>query len=96
MDQRSICLFLALKGLSARASYNEFTVVLDADAIAGSTVTKSLHQRQLTAILVDRPRNQHRSLLIMQFLMPLSIIHYLLFGSWLAPPAFQLLQAIDT
>jgi hypothetical protein len=34
MDQGSICLFLALKGLSARAVDNELTAVLGADAIA--------------------------------------------------------------
>jgi hypothetical protein len=36
MDQRSICLFLTLKGLSARAVYNEFTAVLGVDTIAYS------------------------------------------------------------
>jgi hypothetical protein len=55
MDQRSICLFLALKGLSTRAVYDELTVVLGAAAIAYSTVTKYLRQRQFTSILVDRP-----------------------------------------
>jgi hypothetical protein len=40
--------------------------------------------------------NQRRSLLIKQFLMPLSSIHSLLFESRLASPAFQLLQSIDT
>jgi hypothetical protein len=39
MDQRSICLFLALKGLSARAIDNELTAALGADAIACSAVT---------------------------------------------------------
>jgi hypothetical protein len=53
MDQRSICLFLALKGLSARAVYNEHTAVLGADEIASLTVTKDLRQRQFTSILVD-------------------------------------------
>jgi hypothetical protein len=42
MDQRSICLFLALKGLSAQAVFNELTAVLGADAIADSTITKYL------------------------------------------------------
>jgi hypothetical protein len=84
MDPTSICLFLALKGLSARAVDNDFTAVLGADAIAYSTVTKYLSQRQFTSLLVDRPRNQRRSLLIKQFLVPLNIIHSLLFGTWLA------------
>jgi hypothetical protein len=34
MDQRPICLFLALKELSTRAVDNELTAVLGADAIA--------------------------------------------------------------
>jgi hypothetical protein len=97
MDQRSICLFLALKGLSAQAADNELTAVLSTDAITYSTATKYLLQRQFTSILVDPPpRNQRRSLLIKEFLMPLSIIHSVLFGSWLASPGFQLLQSIDT
>jgi hypothetical protein len=40
MDQRSICLFLALKRLSARPVDNELTVVLGADAIAYSIIIK--------------------------------------------------------
>jgi hypothetical protein len=58
MDQRSIYLFLALKGLSARAVYNELIVVLGLDAIAYSAATKYLLQKQFTSILVDPPRNQ--------------------------------------
>jgi hypothetical protein len=55
MDQRSIYPFLALKRLSVRAVSNELTAVLGADAIAYSTVTKYLRQRQFTSIPVDRP-----------------------------------------
>jgi hypothetical protein len=57
MDQmiRSIFLFLALKELLARAVDNELTAVHGADAIASSTVTKYLRQRQFTSILVDPP-----------------------------------------
>jgi hypothetical protein len=55
MDQRSICLFIALKGFSAWAVYNELTAVFGADAIACSTVTKYLRQRQLPYIFVDAP-----------------------------------------
>jgi hypothetical protein len=50
MDQRSICLFLALKKFSARAVSNELTVVFGADAIAYSTVTKYLHYGQFIYI----------------------------------------------
>jgi hypothetical protein len=45
MNQRSICLFLALKELSATAIDNKLTAVLGADAITYSTVTKYLRQR---------------------------------------------------
>jgi hypothetical protein len=53
MDQTSINLFLTLNGLSARTIDNELTAVLDADAIASSTGTKYLRQRQFISILVD-------------------------------------------
>jgi hypothetical protein len=39
MDQRSICLFLAMKRLSAQAIDNKLVAVLGPDAIAYSTVT---------------------------------------------------------
>jgi hypothetical protein len=55
MNQRLICLFLALKGLSLRAVDNKLIAVLGADAIAYSTVTKYLRQGQFTSLLVDRP-----------------------------------------
>jgi hypothetical protein len=53
IDQRSICLFRALKGLSARLVSNELTAVLGADVIAYSIVTKYLRQMQFASILVD-------------------------------------------
>jgi hypothetical protein len=40
MDQRSTCLFLAIKGLSAQAIPSELVPVVGPDAIACSTVTK--------------------------------------------------------
>jgi hypothetical protein len=48
-------LFLALKGLSAWTVCNELPAVLGADAIAYSTQTKYLRQRQFTSIFVDPP-----------------------------------------
>jgi hypothetical protein len=45
MEQRSVCLFLALKGLSARAIHDELTAVLGCDAIGYSTVTKYVRQK---------------------------------------------------
>jgi hypothetical protein len=45
MNQRSICLFVALKELSARAVDSELIALLGGDAIAYSTVTKYLRRR---------------------------------------------------
>jgi transcriptional regulator of acetoin/glycerol metabolism len=42
MDQRSICLFLAIKQLLAQAIDNELVAVLGPDAIGYSTVTNYL------------------------------------------------------
>jgi hypothetical protein len=50
MDQRSICLFLAMKRLSARDVHNELVAVLGLNATAYSTVTSCLRQRQFPAI----------------------------------------------
>jgi hypothetical protein len=55
MVMGSIRLFLALKGPSARAVYNEQTVVFGADEIAYSAATKYLRQRQFSSILVSTP-----------------------------------------
>jgi hypothetical protein len=66
MDQRSIRLFLALKGLSARAVDNGFTAVLGADAIACSIVTKCLRPRQFTSIPVDRPPEEPATIVVDQ------------------------------
>jgi hypothetical protein len=50
MDQGSICLFLSIMGPSVQAIHNELVTVLGPDAIAYSTVTKSLHQRQFPSV----------------------------------------------
>jgi hypothetical protein len=50
MDQRSICLFLAMKGLSARDVHHELVAVLSPDAITYSSVISSPRQRQFPAI----------------------------------------------
>ena len=50
MDQRSICVFLAMKELSAQAVHEELVAVLGPDAVAYSTVTKYLRQRQFPRI----------------------------------------------
>jgi hypothetical protein len=50
----------ASRAQKALAVSNEFTVVLGADAIAYSIVTKYLRQRQFTSILIDRPKEPTR------------------------------------
>jgi hypothetical protein len=50
MDQRSICLFFAMKGLSVRDVPNKLVAVLGPDTIAYSTVTSYLRLRQFPAI----------------------------------------------
>jgi hypothetical protein len=54
MEQRSICPFLALKGLLTGDVHNEPTTVPCLDAIANSTVTTDPRQQQFPSILVDR------------------------------------------
>jgi hypothetical protein len=44
MDQQSICLFLAMKRLSAQATDSKLVAVLGPDAIGYSTVTNSFRQ----------------------------------------------------
>jgi ABC-type branched-subunit amino acid transport system ATPase component len=51
MDQRSICLFLAMKQLSAHAIDNKLIAVLGPDAIGYSTVTNYLRQRYFPSTL---------------------------------------------
>jgi hypothetical protein len=53
MDLRSICLFLAMKGLSARDIHNELVAVLSPDAIAYSTVASYPQQRQFPTISAE-------------------------------------------
>jgi hypothetical protein len=52
MDQRSICLFLAMKRLSTQTISNELVAVLGRDAIGYSTVTKG-------EAYDPRPENHH-------------------------------------
>jgi hypothetical protein len=66
MDQRSICPFLALQGLSAQAVYNKFTDVLGTDAIASSTITKGLRQKQFASILVNPTPEEPATIVIDQ------------------------------
>jgi hypothetical protein len=50
MDQGSICLFLAMRGLSASEVHNELVAELALEVIASSAVTRHLSQRQFPAI----------------------------------------------
>jgi DNA-binding MarR family transcriptional regulator len=63
MDQRSICLFLTMKGLSAREVHAELVAIVGLDAIAYSTVTKSVQQRQFPAIFPE-PSDEPRTTII--------------------------------
>jgi hypothetical protein len=76
MEQRSICLFLALKRLSVRAVYNKRTDVLGADGIAFSTVTKYLHQSQFTSILVDPPPPEEPATIVIDQAIFDALKHY--------------------
>jgi hypothetical protein len=51
MNQGSICLFLAMKRLSAQAIYKELAAVLDPDAIGYYMVTNYLRQRHFPSTL---------------------------------------------
>jgi hypothetical protein len=51
MDQRSICLLLAMKRLSAQAIDNELVAVFSPDAIGSFTVTNYLRQRYFPSTL---------------------------------------------
>jgi hypothetical protein len=53
MDQRSIVLFRAMKGLSARGIHDELIAVLASDVTADSTVTNYLRQSRFPPIIVD-------------------------------------------
>jgi hypothetical protein len=53
MDQRSICLFLAMKGLSASEVHKGLVAVLGLEVIASSTVAGYLWQRQFPAIFPE-------------------------------------------
>jgi hypothetical protein len=55
MDQQSICLFLAMKRLSAQVIDNKLIAVLGPDAIGSSRVTNYLRQRHFPSTLRDTP-----------------------------------------
>jgi hypothetical protein len=49
MDPRSICLFLAMKGFSAKEVHSELVAVLGLDVIGSSILTRYPRQRQFPA-----------------------------------------------
>jgi hypothetical protein len=63
MNQRPICLFLAIKGLPAQAIHNELVAVLGADALAYSTVTNSLGQWQFPSVSYDNSERPPRTVI---------------------------------
>jgi hypothetical protein len=79
MDQRSICLFLDRKGLSALEIHNELVAVLGTEAVADSTITRYLRQDHLPAIMSEPPTKARSPLPKTQFLTPLRNNHSLVF-----------------
>jgi hypothetical protein len=63
MDQRLICLFLAIKGLSAQAIHDKLVTVLGSDAITYLTATRYLGQRQFASVRCDPSEEPSRSVL---------------------------------
>jgi hypothetical protein len=53
MDQRSICLFLAIKGLSARAIHSELVRMVGPNTVTYLTVAKNLRQWQFLSVPCD-------------------------------------------
>jgi hypothetical protein len=96
MDQKSICLFLALNGLSARDVDSELTAVLGAAAIAYSNVANCLRPRQFISLLVDSPEELATSVIDQAILDALEQYPFSFIRELLASPAFHRLQSIDT
>jgi hypothetical protein len=71
MDQRSICLFLVIRGLSAQAIRSEPITVLRPNAIAYSTVTKYLRQRQFPSVPCDPSKEPRKTVFDNAILDPL-------------------------
>jgi hypothetical protein len=57
MDQHSVCLFLAMKGLSANDIHSELVAVLGPEALAYSTVTKYLCKEHFPVQSSKPPEN---------------------------------------
>jgi hypothetical protein len=55
MDQRSVCWFLEIKGLSTRAIHNELIAVLSYEAVDYSTIMKYLRQRKNRSDSIGHP-----------------------------------------
>jgi hypothetical protein len=55
MDQRSVGLYLVLKGLSARATHEDLVATLGADAVACSSVTRHLRETRASASIDGAP-----------------------------------------
>jgi hypothetical protein len=63
MDQRLICLFLAIKGYSAQAIQDKLVTILGSEAIAYLTVTRYLRQRQFPSVRCDPSEEPSHSVL---------------------------------
>jgi hypothetical protein len=89
MEQRSTCMFLAIKGLWTQAIHSKCVAVLDLDAIACSTVNSIDGSDNSHRFLATPPQNHRRTFAMMQCLMRSRKGHSLLAGSCRTQPAFR-------
>jgi hypothetical protein len=96
MDQRLICLFLAMKRFSAQAIYTELVAVLGPNAIGYSTVTDYLRQRHFPFTLRETADEPAATVVDNAILDALGSSHFLLSVSEPSSPAFRGPWSIDT
>jgi hypothetical protein len=92
MDQRSVCLCLNRKGLSAQVIHDELVQVRGADAIAYFTMASYLRQSLWMAKNEERHSDRLQMLPTTQFSNPLIKSHSHRCANWQNLLAFQLQQ----
>jgi hypothetical protein len=95
MDQRSIWLFLTMKGFSAREIHNELVAVLGLDLIGSLTVIRYLRQRQLPASSPESSDEPPITIIDDAILNALHKQPFSSAGSWRSSPASQPRRCID-
>jgi hypothetical protein len=95
MDQRTICIYLNRKGLSAKAIHDELVWVIDCDAIAYSTVIFYLRASHWMAQNEEQHSDPLPMLSTMQFSKPLIKPRLRQCENSQSPRAFQLQQFGD-